>query len=68
MIELTKKTLWLSIFWEVVLVFITIIGYSYYVPKGFRTYYYIVCFAPMVLGLLLSISCIAKFVIYGPLN
>ena len=54
-----------SIFGGVGLIFMAVVGYSYYVPKGYRKYFYVVFAAPAALGLFLSVACIAVAMFSG---
>jgi hypothetical protein len=56
---LSRNTLVMSILGEAMLIGMMVIGYGYYVPKGYRRYFYIVCATPAIVGLLLSLACIA---------
>lgn len=62
---LTKETLGLSIFWVVGLIFMAFFSYGYYVPKGYRRYFYVVCATPAVIGFLLAVACVVNVLIYG---
>lgn len=47
-----------SIFGLVGLLFTAIIGYSYYFPKSFKIYFYIIFAAPAILGIIFFIVCL----------
>jgi len=62
---MSRQTLVNAVIWGPGSVFMAAVGYGYYVPKGYRRYFYVVCAAPAVIGLLLSIACIVVAVISG---
>lgn len=65
LIQLTRETFWLSVVWGLGLAFLAFVGRSYYIPRGYRRYFYAVFAVPAVLGLLLAIGCIITAVTSG---
>ena len=68
LIQLNKQTFWLSIFWEIVQVFMVILSYGYYFPKGYRKYFYVACATPAVIGLCLTVGCVVTAITSGALQ
>ena len=65
LIHLTRQTFWLSIIFGPTLVFLAVLGYGYYVPKGYRKYFYVACAVPAVLGFFLTVACVITVLIHG---
>lgn len=63
--SLTKETFGLSILWGLGLLFMAFFSYGYYVPKGYRRYFYIVCALPAAIGFLLAVVCVVNALVYG---
>jgi hypothetical protein len=63
--ELSKKTLASSIIYGVAFLFMTAAGYKHYYLNKNKIYFYIVCLAPAILGMLLSISSVVVYLVYG---
>ena len=49
-----------SMFGEILLIGMSAIGYAYYVPKGFRRYFQIVCLTPMGIGFVFFVVGLVK--------
>lgn len=64
-VQLTRETFFLSLFWGPGLAFMAALGYRYFVPKGYRRYFYVVCATPAIVGVLLSIACVIAVLISG---
>lgn len=60
--HLTRETLWASVFCGPALGIFAVLSYGYYVPKGYRYYFYVVCAMPAVLALLFTIGCVFKVI------
>ncbi|MDP3871773.1 MAG: hypothetical protein Q8Q80_03845 [Methyloversatilis sp.] len=65
LVHFSKETVLASIAWGPGLVFLAAVMHGYYVPKGYRRYFYVVCAAPAVIGLLLSIACLGVVLVQG---
>jgi hypothetical protein len=63
-IELTKKTLSLSIFWGIGFLLLMIFANSR-LPRNYEIYFYVVCLGPAMLGILLSIASVVVYLLYG---
>ncbi len=64
-IEIKKENLVLAFIWGASLVIFSIIGYGYYVPKGYKWYFYIVCAFPAFIGVMSLISAIIYVLFKG---